>query len=146
MLRLSPSSFHSNANISLPNEQSLQGLFYGTLSFSAYPVFIGVLICVLLLLKRHHDQSNSYKRKPLMGLAYSFRTLVRCLMVGNMAASRQTWQWCRRSWAFYLLKTGSRRLCVTLSISWAHKTLKPTPQSGTFPSKRPHLLQHGYTS
>jgi hypothetical protein len=41
--------------------------------------------------KRHHDQSNSYKRKHLIGAGLQFRGYFTTILAGSTAASRQTY-------------------------------------------------------
>ena len=58
------------------------------------------------------------------------------IMVGSMAARRQTWCWSRK---WYILQATGSQLTVILSGTW-RKDLKARPHSDTLPSTRPHLL------
>lgn len=49
-----------------------------------------VLVRVSVAVKRHHDHSNSYKGKLLIGVAYSSEVQSIINVVGNMAVYRQT--------------------------------------------------------
>lgn len=51
----------------------------------------GVLGRVFIAVKRHHDHSNSYKGKHLIGAGLQFEGLVHCYHAQSMAAYRQTW-------------------------------------------------------
>ena len=52
-----------------------------------------------IVVKRHHAQGNSYKGNISLELAYSSQVQTIVIMVGSMAACRQTWCW--RNWEFY---------------------------------------------
>ena len=57
-----------------------------------YSVTQTVLVRVPIAVKRHHDNGNSYKGKHLMEVvAYSLEVQSIIIMVGSMAACRQTW-------------------------------------------------------
>ena len=46
-----------------------------------------VIVCVSIAMKRHHDHSNSYEEKHVIGLAYRSQIQSIIVMTGN------TW-WC----------------------------------------------------
>jgi len=51
---------------------------------------IGVLVKVSITVKRHHDHSNSYKGKHLIGAGLKFQRCSPLLTGGKRAVHRQT--------------------------------------------------------
>ena len=95
-----------------------------------------VLVRVPIAMKRHQDHGNSYKGKYLVGVAYSFRGLVRyCLgrKHGRHKAGRELV-------VLHLdLQTAEETVCHT-ECSLSKRDLKAHFHSDTFPPTRSHLL------
>ena len=70
-------------------------------------LFVCLFVCFAV--KRHHDQSNSYKGKHLVGAAWAFwRFSFIILIMGSMSSFMQSWCW--KSQHLYILVKGKSNI------------------------------------
>ena len=82
---------------------------------------------VFAAMKRHHDHGNSYERKHLVGAGLQFRGLVHYLHGVKHGSMQAVLMLERELRVLYPDRLAARRERVTLGLTSAFETPRPTP-------------------